>query len=107
MRFTAAMTSRTLLASTLALGAGSLLAAACKKSAPAEGNAAEQTQKVSLVNCAGINECKGQSLCHGLAHSCAGMNTCKGQGWIDVSPEECTAKQGKVLYITRKDPSKK
>lgn len=98
------MTPRSLLASTLALSAGSLLAAACKKNAPAEG---DKTEKAALVNCAGINECKGKSLCHGLAHSCAGENTCKGQGWIDVSPEECAAKNGKVLYITRRDPNKK
>jgi uncharacterized membrane protein len=102
------MTSRSMFASTLAssiaLGAGALLAAACKQSAPAE---PANTEQAALVNCAGINECKGKSLCHGLAHTCAGMNTCKGQGWIDVSPEECTAKSGKVLYVTRRDPSKK
>lgn len=98
------MTSRSLLASSLALGAGALLAAACKKEAPKEAAPAEKT---AMVNCAGINECKGQSLCHGLVHSCAGMNTCKGQGWIDVSPEECEAKKGKVLYITRQDPNAK
>lgn len=100
------MTPRSLIATTLALSAGSLLAAACKKSAPADADVGK-TEKVSLVNCAGINECKGKSLCHGLAHACAGQNTCKGQGWIDVSPEECTEKNGKVLYITRQDPNKK
>ncbi len=98
------MTSRSLLASSLALSAGALLASACKKESPKE---ADKTEKVSLVNCAGINECKGQSLCHGLAHSCAGQNTCKAQGWIDVSPEECTTKKGKVIYITRQEPKAK
>ncbi len=102
------MTPRSILSSTiassLALSAGALLVAACKQSAPAE---VQKTEKTALVNCAGINECKGKSLCHGLAHTCAGMNTCKAQGWIDVPAEECAAKSGKVLYITRRDPNKK
>ena len=99
------MNARSLLASSLALSAGALLSAACKKGGSEP--AAEKTEKVSLVNCQGINECKGKSACHTATHACAGQNSCKGDGWIDVSPEECAAKAGKIVYVTRQAPKEK
>lgn len=90
---------RTLLAQGLALTCGALLASACKKNEAAP-PAAEKTDK--LVNCLGINECKGKGLCHTEKHSCAGQNACKGQGWIDVASADCTAKGGKIIQVTRK-----
>jgi hypothetical protein len=105
MRFTRRMNPRALLVSSLALSAGALLSAACKKGGPE--NAAEKTEQVSLVNCQGINECKGKSACHTATHACAGQNSCKGDGWIDVSPEECSTKGGKIVYVTRQAPKAK
>jgi hypothetical protein len=94
------MTKRTtLLAHGIALACGALLATACKKNEEAK-PAGEQTDK--LVNCQGINECKGKSMCHTDKHSSAGQNACKGQGWIDVTTAECTNKGGTVVKVTRK-----
>ncbi|MEZ4359189.1 MAG: hypothetical protein R3B48_03340 [Kofleriaceae bacterium] len=95
------MSSRAVLVSTLALGASALLSSACKKDAAPK---LEPTEQTALVNCAGINECKGKSACHTATHACAGQNSCKGDGWIDVTAEECAAKSGTVVYVTRKKP---
>jgi uncharacterized membrane protein len=63
--------------------------------------AAEEGKKGgSMVQCAGINACKGQSSCAGGpgGNACAGKNACKGQGVVDVSSaEECAKKGGKVV----------
>lgn len=59
---------------------------------------AEKKDKAGkMVNCQGINACKGQSACMTKDSSCSGMNACKGQGWLKVSEKECKAKGGKVL----------
>jgi uncharacterized membrane protein len=50
-----------------------------------------------VVNCAGVNACKGQGTCAGPESSCAGMNACKGKGVIALSAEECKKKGGKVV----------
>jgi len=51
-----------------------------------------------VVQCAGINSCKGQGSCAGGGHSCKAQNSCKGQGWVETSSaKECTAKGGKVV----------
>lgn len=88
------------LAHTIALTCGALLATSCKKEEAGKAVPVEQTEK--LVNCLGINECKGKSMCHTEKHSCAGQNACKGQGWIDVTSADCTAKGGKIVQVTRK-----
>ncbi len=97
------MTKRTtLLAQGIALTCAALLTAACKKNETAP-SASEKTESPDkLVNCLGINECKGKSLCHTEKHSCAGQNACKGQGWLDVTSADCTAKGGKIVQVTRK-----
>lgn len=97
------MNARSVLASSLALSASALLSAACKKGGESSESAAQPAQ-AALVNCQGINECKGKSLCHTATHACAGQNSCKGDGWIDVTSEECASKGGKVVYVTRKAP---
>ncbi|MBK9033867.1 MAG: hypothetical protein IPL61_21795 [Myxococcales bacterium] len=103
----------------IAMAAGSLFAAACKKAddkgntAPAAakpeatkadpGKAmpaattppAEQTAK---VHCSGVNACKGQGGCKTAANACAGQNGCKGQGFVDVpSEDDCKTKGGTVM----------
>ncbi len=96
------MSSRRVLvaAHTIALTCGALLASACKKEASPKADPTEKTEK--LVNCLGINECKGKSLCHTEKHACAGQNSCKGEGWLDVTAAACTAAGGKIIQVTRK-----
>lgn len=51
-----------------------------------------------LVKCYGINECKGHTECATSAgNSCEGLNECAGLGWITVSAEECSTKNGTVV----------
>lgn len=52
-----------------------------------------------LVQCAGVNECKGQGACAAAdgSHSCAGNNECKGKGWIKLSEADCTAQGGMIV----------
>jgi hypothetical protein len=49
-----------------------------------------------MVNCAGVNACKGQGSCATAEHTCAGKNACKGKGVVEMSKEECAKKGGKV-----------
>lgn len=53
----------------------------------------------AMVNCGGVNECKGKGACGGPGHDCAGNNECKGKGWISLSDKECKAKGGKVIKM--------
>ena len=46
-----------------------------------------------MVNCAGINACKGQGSCAGGGNSCAGQNSCKGTGYTFLPKAECDAAQ--------------
>jgi hypothetical protein len=55
-----------------------------------------------MVNCAGVNACKGQGACATAEHTCAGKNACKGKGWVEMSAEDCKAKGGKVLEKSEK-----
>jgi hypothetical protein len=49
-----------------------------------------------MVNCAGVNACKGQGSCATADNSCAGKNACKGKGVLEMSAAECAKKGGKV-----------
>jgi uncharacterized membrane protein len=65
---------------------------------PASADEPTQHKDDAKVKCAGINECKGKSACHGNGNACAGQNSCKGKGWVETSSEkECKDKGGKVL----------
>jgi len=55
-----------------------------------------------MVNCAGINACKGKGSCAGGGNSCAGQNSCKGKGNIKASAADCKAKGGKVVESEHK-----
>ncbi len=44
--------------------------------------------------CHGVNSCKGKGECGGKGNSCAGTNSCKGMGWLKMSKEDCSAKNG-------------
>lgn len=86
-------------ATSFAVTAAALFAAACGGSQAPADDASEQSAAVSdSVKCLGIHECKGQSAC-GVpdGHSCAGQNDCKAKGWVKVSQAECDEKGGTVL----------
>lgn len=105
----------------IAIAAGSLFAAACKKSetkqesAPAASDPAKTTpaapadkpatpaapaadsgEKTAKVHCMGINDCTGKGACKTPKNDCMGKNACKGQGFIDLTEEECKTKGGTV-----------
>ena len=58
---------------------------------------AEEKAGGDMVNCAGINACKGQGTCAGGGNSCAGQNSCKGKGNVKATAADCKAKGGKVV----------
>jgi hypothetical protein len=58
---------------------------------PAEG------EKVSKVDCMGVNACKGQGTCKTDKHGCGGQNACKGQGVLEMTEAECSEKGGTVF----------
>ncbi len=111
----------------IAIAAGSLFAAACKKAeekkmAPAgemkpadnmakpEGDMAKPEgamvkpagdmkadEKTAKVHCMGVNECKGKSACKTEANACAGQNGCGKKGFVEITEEECKTKGGTVM----------
>jgi hypothetical protein len=58
--------------------------------------AAEEKKGGDMVNCAGVNACKGQGSCATAENSCAGKNGCKGKGVVEMSAADCAKKGGKV-----------
>lgn len=42
-----------------------------------------------MVQCEGVNGCKGQSECATDHSACHGHNDCAGKGWIKMTAEEC------------------
>ena len=102
----------------IALAAGSLFAASCKKNEQSRPAPAAETkpapaaetkpadkqpdtakpaapdEKTAKVHCQGINECKGKGSCKSAANACAGQNGCKGKGVVDVDTEEACKTQG-------------
>ncbi len=100
----------------IALAAGSLFAAACKKkeekmsadpamtksgdmkSGDMKGTPATAGEKMAAkIHCGGVNACKGQSACKGEANACAGQNGCSGKGWVEATEDDCKAKNGTVM----------
>jgi hypothetical protein len=54
-------------------------------------------EKMAKVHCAGVNACKGHGACKGEANACGGKNGCAGKGWVEMSEDECKAKNGTIL----------
>lgn len=81
----------------IALGAATLLAAACGSKSPDQGTMPASGEKSAAVHCVGINSCKGTGSCKSEKNACKGQNGCKGQGITDTaSADECTTKGGTV-----------
>jgi hypothetical protein len=55
-----------------------------------------------MVNCTGVNACKGQGSCASAENSCAGKNACKGKGVVELSAADCAKKGGKVAEKPKK-----
>jgi len=98
----------------IAIAAGSLFAAACKKADEKKpDNAGEMKpgdkagvmkagdmkpdEKTAKVHCMGVNSCKGQGACKTANNDCAGKNGCGGKGFVEMAEADCTAKGGTVM----------
>ena len=55
-----------------------------------------------MVNCAGVNACKGQGSCASAHNECKGKNACKGQGIVKASAADCKTKGGTVAPEAKK-----
>lgn len=62
-------------------------------------DSAGSAEKVSKVDCGGVNECKGKGTCKQPTHGCGGQNECKGKGVVAMTEDECKAKGGTVSKI--------
>jgi len=60
--------------------------------APISGAVADE----AMVECMGVNSCKGHSSCATANSSCKGQNSCKGQGWMELTKADCDAQGGTV-----------
>jgi hypothetical protein len=78
---------------TLAAAAATLFSlAAYAEEMPTSSDASKE------VKCAGINSCKGTSMCKTADNACKGQNVCKGHGWLPAaSAKACSEQGGKVL----------
>jgi hypothetical protein len=74
--------------SALAAAAASLLIAGAV-TAPAQ--AASDAKGM----CAGVNECKGKSVCKTATSACGGHNECKGKGILEMTKADCDKAGGK------------
>jgi hypothetical protein len=89
----------------IAIAAGSLFAAACKKADEKKADNAGETkagatkadEKTAKVHCMGVNSCKHQGACKTANNDCAGQNGCGGKGFVDLAEEDCKAKGGSVM----------
>lgn len=109
----------------IAIAAGSLFAAACKKSESPKpemkgdtkgemkgemakpddkgmgmakpDDKAMANEKMAKIRCGSVNACKGHGGCQSEANACKGHNECKGKSFVELTEEECKAKGGVVL----------
>lgn len=62
-------------------------AAAMFSMAPAHASSSDAGS--TMVQCAGVNSCKGQGSCKTANNSCKGQNSCKGKGNMTMTKEDC------------------
>lgn len=79
---------KTLTITTIALSAAMML--------PATAAFAADTTTAPMVNCKGVNACKGQGSCKSSMNSCKGTNSCKGKGVMSMTADDCTKAGGTV-----------
>ncbi len=78
----------------LALAAAALFALAAAANSDEEGDCA--VKKEDLVNCYGVNVCKGHNDCKTADNSCAGQGSCKGTGFVGTTAKTCGDIGGEV-----------
>jgi len=77
------------------LGATLSAAVAMAFVAPVSADQSTPGANAAWVKCAGINSCRGQSMCKlttnecRVLNNCKGQNSCKGKGWTWKTPENC------------------
>ncbi|MFO6423160.1 hypothetical protein [Motilimonas sp. KMU-193] len=55
-----------------------------------------QVNKAELVQCYGVNMCKGHNDCKTADNACAGHASCKGHGFVNTSAKSCSDIGGKT-----------
>ncbi len=55
-----------------------------------------EVSKAELVQCYGVNTCKGHNDCKTADNACAGHASCKGHGFVNTSAKSCTDIGGKT-----------
>jgi uncharacterized membrane protein len=50
----------------------------------------------ALVQCYGVNKCKGHNDCQTASNACKGHGSCKGQGFVKMSRHACEEIGGSV-----------
>lgn len=70
----------------LAMAAAGLMAG-CAGNQPASSSASAGT--VDLVQCTGVNACKGHNDCKSAKNACAGKASCKGSGFVAMPSKAC------------------
>jgi hypothetical protein len=87
------MIKETIKGALIATAVASLFAAGPASAGEKHKGKAKEAEK-TVVQCAGVNECKGKGNCSGASNSCASQNECKGKGWVELSAKDCKAKGG-------------
>jgi hypothetical protein len=88
---------------TMIYSKGTLIAAAvaglfgCASTSSSGSAPASPGTTAQVVQCAGINGCKGHGSCAGAENACKAQNSCKGKGWVETTSEDCQAKGGSVV----------
>ena len=82
-----------------ALKGAAVAAAVCSMFSAGIARASDKPKDMpKVVQCGGLNTCKGQGACAGADNSCKAQNSCKGKGWVETkTAKECTDKGGKVV----------
>lgn len=77
----------------LALTAAGLLAG-CQSYA---GTKTAATAQADLIECHGVNACKGHNDCKSASNACAGHASCKGTGWVALPAKACADVGGNTV----------
>ncbi len=59
-------------------------------------NPSSTVASTDLVQCHGVNKCKGHNDCKTADNACAGQSKCKGHGFVKTSAKACGDIGGKV-----------
>lgn len=80
----------------LAMAAAGLMAS-YNASAAGDSPVTAAAGTTDLVQCSGVNACKGHNDCKTANNSCAGMSSCKGHGFVAMPSKACGEMGGTVM----------